>query len=535
MGNSDFFHDIATNSTRILTAVSRSSAHDNSHGVVESAGHGAHGSGFSSNEIVLILVTLSVILQVINTNWIKLPGSIAIAIGSICFTLFLHVFSSIPKDFELFLQHFHDLVMDYMLGFLLFAAALEVKVQYLKRVWTTIVSLSVFSTAISTLLVSVLTYLLMQNISEMDFIDCLLFGSIVSPTDPVTVISLVNEKPGLLPKSTEYFVLGESLLNDAVGVVLFTLFKEIASRPNIEPLEVFVLLINFVLTECIGGVLIGVLFAWIAYSAMKSVKDPLLKVLITFVLVGNINMMCKRWHANIPLATVFAGLFIGNFGVKFSIQDESEEHTFHEIWKLADETLNSTLFLMIGAAEMFWNPRELGLTSFVVGISIICVSIFSRAISIALPLSSLLFLENITGRRYRHPYVKYDGGLGGIVSVLTWAGMRGGISIALALELPNAFETHAVPGKMTSAQLIFFMTFTLVCFSIIIQGLSFEYVVNSVGNISEEVSKRSNYEQQPPCEEHDTFDDCGSVKQPVTVGELVDKVVETVRVSLDLS
>ncbi len=484
-----------------------------------------------------MLVTMSVILQVVNANWIKLPGSIAIAIGSIVFTIFLHIFSAIPSDFKLFLQDFHDLVMNYMLGFLLFAAALEVKVQYLKRIWTTIVSLSVFSTAISTLLVSVLTYLLMQNVSEMDFIHCLLFGSIVSPTDPVTVISLVNEKPGLLPKSTEYFVLGESLLNDAVGVVLFSLFSKIAESPGIEPIEVVGLLIKFVLTECIGGVLIGVIFAWIAYSAMKSVKDPLLKVLITFVLVGNINMACVRWHANIPLATVFAGLFIGNFGVKFTI-DEGEEHTFHEIWKLADETLNSTLFLMIGAAEMFWNPRELGLASVGVGVATVCISIFSRAISIILPFSSLLFLEKVTGRRYRHPNLKYDGGLGGIVAVLTWAGMRGGISIALALELPNAFETHSVPGRMTSAQLIFFMTFTLVCFSIIIQGLSFEFVVNSISSMSEEISSigfGSDKNSPKSSSELGVFDDIPPVKEPITVPELVEKVVESVRESLDLS
>lgn len=444
----------------------------------------------TGSDVVLILLTLSTILRVINFHWSHLPSSVAIALGSIFFTGLLYVASLIPYSgvgsilefFMDFLRDFPDLVLHYMLGFLLFAAALEVKQQMLERIWSTVIALSVFSTAISTGIVSILTYLLMQSVNEMmDFKYCLLFGAIVSPTDPVTVISIVNEKADLLPKSTEYFVLGESLLNDAVGVVLYLVFIEVVQRPDIQSLEVVKLLLQKVLIECVGGALIGIVLAWVAYSAIKSVKDPLLEVLITFVLVGNINLICNLCHASIPLASVFAGLFVGNYGVEFAMEP-SHVGIFREIWKLADETLNSVLFLMIGAAELFWNPNALGFRRvIVIVISIICISIFARAVSVALPLFGIIFLEWATGRRLRHPAVKYRGGT---IAVLTWAGMRGGISIALALGIPDAFVQHAVEGHMTNGQLIFFMTFTLVVFSIIIQGLYFEPVIRAITRVS---------------------------------------------------
>ena len=443
-----------------------------------------HAFKISGSDVVLILLTLSVILRVINYHFFKLPGSVAIAIGSIVFTAFLGAFSVLPyfRDvlviFQDFLRDFPDIVLHYMLGFLLFAAALEVKMQMLRRIWITVLALSIFSTIISTGVVGALTYLLMQRgDSEMGFTHCLLFGAIVSPTDPVTVINIVSEKKDLLPKSTEYFVLCESLLNDAIGVVLYLLFKECVQKPGFRIAEIVPLLVK----ECFGGVVIGIALAWVAYSAIKSIEDPLLEVMITFVLVGNINLICNWFHASIPLASVCAGLFVGNYGVEFAMV-ESNVSMFHEIWKLLDETLNSVLFLMIGAAELFWNPQALGFFRvIVIVVSIICISIFARAVSVALPLLTIIFIEWATGRRLRHPAVKYRGGT---FAVLTWAGMRGGISIALALGIPDAFVVHAVPGHMTNGQLIFFMTFTLVVFSIIVQGLFFEPVVRAISRIS---------------------------------------------------
>lgn len=455
--------------------------------------HSADETGVFSNvkgsDVVLMLLTLSVFIRVLNAHWSRMPGSVAMALGSIVCTGALLALSAVPQfgvrdalnNFRDFLMDFPDLVLHNMLGFLLFAAAIEVDLRNISRIWSTVLALSIVSTAISTLIISVLTYLLMQPISEMDFSYCLLFGAIVSPTDPVTVISIVNEKPDLLPASTKYFLLGESLLNDAVGVVLYLVFSEFVEKADLRSAEVVRLLVSTVLIECALGIFIGLLLAWLAYSVIKSVDDVLLEVMITFVLVGNINFICRICHASIPLASVFAGLFMGNYGATFAMKEANVE-MFKEIWKLADETLNSVLFLMIGAAELFWNPQDLGLFRvLIIIVSIICISVFARAVSVALPLFSIVFIEWVTGQRLRHPAVKYRGGT---ITVLTWAGMRGGISIALALGVPDAFVKHAVPGHMTNGQLIFFMTFTLVVFSIVVQGLFFEPVVRAITRVS---------------------------------------------------
>lgn len=444
---------------------------------------------FSSADVVMILLTISVILRVVNFHFFQIPSSVAMAFGAILMTLVLVIISYIPffdvtviiDSLRGILKDFPDLLLKYMLGFLLFAAAIEVDMRNLGRILTTVLALSVVSTFLSALIVAILTFFLMQNIAHMDFSWCLLFGAIVSPTDPVTVISILNDKPDLLPSSTKYFVIGESLLNDAVGVVLYLVMLEIVRRPDIDSLEIASLLFETVFVECVYGAAIGVFLAWLAYSAIVSVREPLLEVVITFVLVGNINMICGILNASIPLASVGAGLFIGNYAVTFAMNDEVSE-TFHEMWKLADETLNSILFLMIGAADLFWNPQDLGwsrvLTLVVCTISI---SLVARFVAVALPLITIILIEWLTGRRLRHRSVRYRGGT---IGVLTWAGMRGGISIALALGVPDSFVKHAVPGHMTYGQLIFFMTFILVVFSIIVQGMLFEPVVKMINRVS---------------------------------------------------
>lgn len=444
---------------------------------------------FNTADVVMILLTLSVIVRVVNFHFFQIPSSIAMALGAILMTVLLLILSYFPwlgvastiEALRAVIKDFPDLLLKYMLGFLLFAAAIEVDLRNLGRILTTVLALSVVSTLLSTFIVGTLTYFLMQNIAPMDFAWCLLFGAIVSPTDPVTVMSILNDKPDLLPSSTKYFVIGESLLNDAVGVVLYLVLLEIVRRPDIGAFEIATLIFETVVVECVYGAAIGVFLAWLAYSAIVSVREPLLEVVITFVLVGNINMFCRILNASIPLASVGAGLFIGNYAVTFAMNDETSE-TFHEMWKLADETLNSILFLMIGAADLFWNPQDLGwLRVLTLVVCTISISMVARFLAVALPLFTIIFIEWATGRRLRHFSVRYRGGT---IAVLTWAGMRGGISIALALGVPDSFVKHAVPGHMTYGQLIFFMTFILVVFSILVQGVLFEPFVKMITRVS---------------------------------------------------
>ncbi|CAN8068655.1 unnamed protein product [Agarophyton chilense] len=439
----------------------------------------------------MILLSISLFLHVINSHFIGIPSSVAMAFGAILMTVSLLILSHIPmlgvcnvvEAFRSLLKDFPELLLNYMLGFLLFAAAIEVDFRKVERIRSTVVALSVVSTFLSTFIVGTMTYFLMQNIAHMDFAWCLLFGAIVSPTDPVTVMSILAQKPDLLPESTRYFVICESLLNDAMGVVLYGIFKEIVITPDITATGIISVLFENVVKECLMGTIIGVLFAWIAYSAIRTTKEPLLQVLITFVLVGNINMVCRIIHASIPLASVGAGLFIGTYAPKFAMGEATD--TFHKVWQLADETLNSVLFLLIGAADLFWNPQDLGWENvLLLSVSTVCISLFARFLAVVVPLLAIIVLEWAFNLHLRHSTVKYRGGT---IAVLTWAGMRGGISIALALGVPDAFAKHAIPGHMTNGQLIFFMTFILVVFSIVVQGMLFEPVVNMINRVSYQI------------------------------------------------
>ena len=456
----------------------------------DSYGADSHASAeLTSADMLMLLLTLSVAMRVANFHYTKLPAPVAVAFGAIILTIVLLVLSHIPwlgldaaiEGFRGLLKEFPEILLNYMLGFLLFAAAVEVNIVEIGRVKTTVLALALGSTLLSTVMVGVLTYFLMQNIAPMDLSWCLLFGSIVSPTDPVTVNSILKEKKDLIPSSTRYFIVCESLLNDAVGVVLYLVLLEIVQKPDIRAVEIASLLLGTVFKECVYGILIGVFLAWLAYSAVHSIDDDLLEVAITLVLVGNINVVCRLFHASIPLASVGAGLYIGSYGTKFAMRDETIK-MFHRMWELADETLNAILFLMIGAADLFWNPQDLGLSRcLILVVCTISISLVARLFAVAIPLFTIICLEKVLGRRLRHETVKYRGGT---VAILTWAGMRGGISIALALGVPDSFVRHAVPGHMTYGQIIFFMTFILVVFSIVVQGLLFEPVVKIITNLS---------------------------------------------------
>ncbi|PXF43812.1 Na(+)/H(+) antiporter NhaP [Gracilariopsis chorda] len=474
-----------------LTSLSSTTVHSGGGG----GGSGSHGEGIlgplNGADVVMILLSISVFLHVINNHFIGIPSSVAMAFGAILMTVVLLILSHIPmlgvytivEAFRSLLKDFPEILLNYMLGFLLFAAAIEVDFRKVERILSTVIALSVVSTFLSTFIVGTMTYFLMQNISHMDFAWCLLFGAIVSPTDPVTVMSILSQKPDLLPESTRYFVICESLLNDAMGVVLYFTFREIVQKPDISATDILSILFEFVFKECCLGALIGVLFAWIAYSAIRTTKESLLQVLITFVLVGNINMVCRIIHASIPLASVGAGLFIGTYAPRFAMDEAT--HTFHKVWQLADETLNSILFLLIGAADLFWNPQDLGWSNVILlTVSTICISLFARFLAVVVPLLAIIVLEWAFNLHLRHTTVKYRGGT---IAVLTWAGMRGGISIALALGVPDAFVKHAIPGHMTYGQLIFFMTFILVVFSIVVQGMLFEPVVNMINRVSYQI------------------------------------------------
>lgn len=471
------------------------------HGVdaaVAAASHGSHGEApaLGGGEIVVLLFTLSIALQIINNRKFKWPPSIFVAVGSLFVSIALAVLSQIPgvgidhvlSEYRDLFVDFPDIVLNYMLGFLLFASAIHVDIRILQVASTTVLALSFGTTMLSACMVSILTYLLLRRIYDLDFRWCMLFGAIVSPTDPVAVISILHNKPGLLTNAREYFVVGESLLNDAVGVLLYMIAIELVENPDMGFFRVTWLFVEGLLFEGLLGVIIGVALAVVAYYAIQAVNnDDMLEIAITFALVGNINMVCGLLGASIPMASVTAGLLIGNYA-PIQVFSKRAKPLFKEIWTLMDEVLNAMLFLLIGAAEVLWQPQPLGAKGAgIVIISTICISLFARFVSVLLPLGLILLLETFTDLKLRGKDIQYDFGT---MAILTWGGMRGGISIALALGVPDAFATHAVPGHMTAGQMIFFMTFSLVLFSICIQGLLFEKGVQVIEVYTKYVYKR---------------------------------------------
>jgi monovalent cation:H+ antiporter, CPA1 family len=443
---------------------------------------------FKIDDLLGILLTLAILLRILNYHTIKWPPSILLAIGSIACTIVVVILSKLTGKFfgmsmaevRTMFSVLPDLVLNYMLGFLLFASAIEVDVQKLRRIASTVFALSVFSTLISALLTAILTHLLLLPFVEIDFTWCFLYGVIVSPTDPVVILSILNEKPQILSPSMLYFVIGESLLNDFMGVALYIVAKAIVNNPEMNAWDVLGAFTKGAMVEGLMGVTIGLTLAYIAYSMIQIVDDTHLEVAITFVLVANINLICRWLDASIPLASVSAGLYIGNVCDEYGFSSSAKE-LFKEMWKLVDEALNSILFLLIGATDVFYDMGGLGFGNILfIMIATVAISLFSRFTSVAVPLGFIVFLEYITGFSLRFPHTSYGPDT---VAILTWGGMRGGISIALVLAVPDAFARHAVTGFLTNAQMLFFMTFTVVMFSLGVQGLSFENAVRFIQSV----------------------------------------------------
>ena len=280
----------------------------------------------------------------------------------------------------------------------------------------------------------------------MGFSYCLVFGALISPTDPIAVMGILKEVR--VPQMLETKIAGESLFNDGVGVVLFSILVTLASGGTdtvdlVDVASVFAL-------EAVGGIGLGLGAGYVAYRAMRAIDQHSLEVLITLALVMGTYSVASRLHMSGPLAVVVAGLFIGNHGKRFAMSESTRRH-IDTFWTLLDEVLNSVLFLAIG-----FEVVAISLTGQVVGASIIAILVvlFARFLAVALPITILKFREQFTT---------------GAIPVLTWGGLRGGISVALALALPPT------PEK----QIILAVTYVVVVFSIVVQGLTVERVVRA--------------------------------------------------------
>ncbi len=400
-----------------------------------------------------IALTLAAVFGYVNHRWMKLPHTIGLVVIALVVSLaVLGLDALVPElGFQPALRDaldridLHEVLMKGMLSFLLFAGALHVDLdQLMRRKW----AIGIMATAgvlISTGLVGVAVWGVVGLVGlDIPLIYCLVFGALISPTDPVAVLGILKTLE--VPESLKAKIAGESLFNDGVGVVVFTLLAAVAAGEAIGPLAVARLFAQ----EAVGGALLGLAGGYLAYRAIRTIDEHNLEVLITLALVMLTYSIALALHLSGPIAVVVAGLLIGNQGSRLAMSETTRDHV-EKFWSLLDEVLNSVLFLIIGfeviALTMSWAIALL------MAIAVPLV-IAARFVSVAAPLGLLSLRRSFTK---------------GAIPVLTWGGLRGGISVALALSLPD------IPAK----EAILAATYAVVIFSIVVQGLTVRKVVEA--------------------------------------------------------
>lgn len=407
-------------------------------------------SGFA---IASIILSLTAFIGYINHRYIKMQPTIAIMACTMLFAVAIMITEKIGFATKLdaiifdLLGHlnFQSLLINGMLSFLLFAGALNVDAHSLKKEKWEITILATFGTIASTLLVAVLVYYLLNMLGiHFEFIHALLFGALISPTDPIAVMATLRQIKA--PPLLEAKVAGESLFNDGVAIVLFITLYEYAFSSSQNPSIWDVVQLFF--QEAIGGVLFGIVLGMFAHHLMKQVTDHKVTALITLSIVTGGYSLAQSLHVSGPLAMVVAGMFIGNRG-KDAITKPARER-LHDFWELIDEILNAVLFLLIGLVLLQIDADRLAI---IASILVIPVVLLVRFITVAGPMS----LFKLT-RKYS-PYT---------ISIMVWGGLRGGVAVALALAIPNLPE---YPG------LILAMTYSVVAFSVLVQGTTAKRLV----------------------------------------------------------
>jgi CPA1 family monovalent cation:H+ antiporter len=334
-----------------------------------------------------------------------------------------------------------------MLGFLLFSSAFNLNTNRLRKEMLPVMILSTVGVILSTIIFATLFYwvTILLNV-QLSYIYCLVFGALISPTDPVAVGAII--KGSKLPLNLETIIGGESLFNDGVGIVIFITLLEIAGSgsANIDLAKTSLLFLR----EVFGGIAFGVVTGYLAYRVMRSISDFQTIVLISVGLVMGISVVATYLHFSIPLAVVAAGIMAGRKSINIDGTERSHQ-SLEKFWQLIDEMLNTILFVMIGLQMV--NMPYLD-NYWLTGVIAILVILVARWLSILLP---IIFL--------RHSLkVKYSS-----INILTWAGLRGGISIALALSLPFTPYKHIILSA----------SYFIVIFSIIVQGLTLNRVIDA--------------------------------------------------------
>jgi CPA1 family monovalent cation:H+ antiporter len=403
-------------------------------------------------DIAAACLVVTALLAYLNHRFVRLPTTIGVMVIALFLSLVIVALDAIGVSHALLIYEesllrsidFSDVLMQGMLSLLLFAGALHVDLSELKALRWPVASLALVGTMVSTLIVGYGIWVALPWVGlELPLMYCLLFGALISPTDPIAVMGIL--KSANAPKNLEHVIAGESLFNDGVGVVIFALLLGMLVSGDTPTTGSALALLA---REAGGGIAFGLVLGYTTYRMLKSVDDYQVEVLLTLAAVTGGYALASRMHISGPLAMVVTGLIIGNQGRALAMSDTTRRY-LDMFWELLDEILNAVLFVLIGMEVLlidFSGPV------LVAGALAIVVTLLSRSLSVGLPVAAL-------GGRFGLPI--------GSWRVLTWGGLRGGISVALALSLPLG------PHRDT----VLALTYCVVVFSILVQGLTIGRVV----------------------------------------------------------
>jgi CPA1 family monovalent cation:H+ antiporter len=404
-------------------------------------------------DVTAVLVSIAAVFSFINYRFIKLPAAIGLMLIALAMSLGLIAlavlgFPGFEQAVERFVLQidFNEALMHGMLSFLLFAGALHVNLNDLAQQKWVIATLATVGTVSSTFVVGALFWLLTAMLGlEVPFIYCLLFGALISPTDPIAVLGIL--KSAGAPKSLETKITGESLFNDGVGVVVFIVVLKLATGgEELTPGDIALLFVE----EALGGVVFGLALGGIAYWMLSRVDNYSVEVLITLAVVMGGYSLALAIHTSGPIAMVVAGLLIGNHGRRLAMSERTREH-LDTFWELVDEILNTVLFVLIGFEVLI---LAFSVKTAIVAVLTIPVVLLARLLCVGTPIRLMRLRREFTP---------------GVVRILTWGGLRGGISVALALSIPPGPERN----------IILPVTYSVVVFSILVQGLTIGRVIKS--------------------------------------------------------
>lgn len=396
--------------------------------------------------IITLIIVLAAVFGYINHRYIKLPGTIGIMLISLIASLVVVAIGAVYPEFflkitqSISLIDFQSVLLNVMLSFLLFAAAIHIDSKKLRKERVSVITFASIGVIISTFVIGSLLYYTTSLFGlSVNYLYCLLFGALISPTDPIAVVGIL--KKAKIPSSLETKISGESLFNDGVGVVLFITFYQIAQM-GFENISVWQIIWLFI-REAGGGLLFGWLLGYIGYLALKSIDNYVVEVMITLAIVMGGYTLAEIMHVSGPLAMVMAGLITGNKSMDVVVSDNTRDY-IGKFWEMIDEVMNAILFLLIGF-EMLIIPFNF--TLLFLGCITIIIVLFARLVSVSLPIFLL---------RFKRSFAKNT------IPILTWSSLRGGISVALALSVP----------KYMYGEMFVSITYIVVLFSIVAQGLT---------------------------------------------------------------